>query len=84
MKRLRQFFGSMAGRLFAILLLGMGGSAFVVAALANASRQQDFERQQLLRAADRLQGFVQLLDGNPEIRERLLSASTGEIGRAHV
>lgn len=77
MRRLRQFFGSMAGRLFVILLLGMGGSAIVVAALANASRQQEFERQQLVRAADRLQGFVQLLDSNPEIRERLLAASTG-------
>lgn len=77
MKRLRDYLGSMAGRLFVILLLGMGGSAIVVAALANASRQQEFERQQLVRAADRLQGFVQLLDSNPEIRERLLGAGIG-------
>jgi DNA-binding winged helix-turn-helix (wHTH) protein len=33
----------------------------------------EFERQNLNRIADRLQGYVNLLDGNPELRERLLA-----------
>lgn len=77
MKRLRAFFASMAGRLFVILLLGMSVAALAATALSNARRQQELERQQVARMADRLQGFVQLLDANPEIRQRLLGAATG-------
>ncbi len=73
MKRLRRFFASMVGRLFLILLLGMAVAAIGATVLASAKRQQEFERQNLNRIADRLQGYVNLLDGNPELRERLLA-----------
>ena len=77
MNRLRQFLSSMTGRLFVILLLGMSIAAVGATALANARRNQEFDRQLLVRSADRLQSFVQLLDGNPEIRARLLAAGAG-------
>lgn len=74
MNRLRRFLSSMVGRLFVILLLGMGVAAIGATLLASAKRQQEFERQNLTRIADRLQGYVNLLDSNPELRERLLAA----------
>ena len=73
MKRLRHFLSSMVGRLFVILLLGMAVAAIGATMLATSKRQQEFERQNLNRIADRLQGYVNLLDGNPELRERLLA-----------
>jgi len=73
MTRLRRFLSSMAGRLFVILLLGMMAAAIGATALAGMRRAQEFERQNLARIADRLQGFVNLLDGNPELRSRLLA-----------
>ena len=73
MKRLRLFLSSMAGRLFVILLAGMMVAAIGATLLAESRRQQEFERQNLARMADRLQGFVNLLDGNPELRSRLLA-----------
>lgn len=77
MRRLRSFLGSMTGRLFVILLLGMSVAALAATALSTARRQQEFDRQHLLRTADRLHGVVQMLDANPELRERLLGAGTG-------
>ncbi|MGL4692403.1 MAG: two-component sensor histidine kinase, partial [Stenotrophomonas maltophilia] len=74
MNRLRRFFSSMVGRLFVILLLGMSVAAIGATMLASTKRQQEFERQNLNRIADRLQGFVNLLDGNPELRQRLLTS----------
>jgi len=73
MKRLRLFLSSMAGRLFVILLIGMMVAAIGATLLAESRRQQEFERQNLARIADRLQGFVNLLDGNLELRSRLLA-----------
>ena len=73
MMRLRRFFASMVGRLFVILLLGMSVAAVGATMLASAKRQQEFERQNLNRIADRLQGFVNMLDGDPELRDRLLT-----------
>lgn len=73
MMRLRRFFASMVGRLFVILLLGMSVAAIGATMLASAKRQQEFERQNLNRIADRLQGFVNMLDGDPELRDRLLT-----------
>jgi signal transduction histidine kinase len=77
MTRLRLFLSSMVGRLFLILLVGMSVSALCATLLVNAKREQEFQRQQLARTADRLQGFVHLLDSNPEIRGRLLAAGAG-------
>ncbi|MCL7713266.1 ATP-binding protein [Stenotrophomonas mori] len=79
MTRLRTFLGSMAGRLFVILLLGMMAAAVGVTLLAEAHRRQDFERQNLARIADRLQGFVNLLDANPELRSRLLAVGGANV-----
>ena len=73
MKRLRVFLSSMAGRLFVILLGGMMVAAISATLLAESRRKQEFERQKLARVADRLQGFVNLLDDNPELRSRLLA-----------
>lgn len=73
MNRLRLFLSSMAGRLFVILLLGMLSSAILVTVLAEGKRRQELNRQALIRTADRLQGYVELLDtGSSELRARLL------------
>lgn len=77
MRRVRGFLSSMAGRLFLILLIGMGVAAIGASMLVDVRRQAEFERQQAVRTADRLQGFVHLLDANPELRTRLLSAGAG-------
>ena len=69
----------MAGRLFAILLLGMMAAAVGATLLAETHRRQEFERQNLMRIADRLQGFVNLLDGNPELRARLLAVGGASV-----
>ncbi|MGH8053454.1 MAG: ATP-binding protein [Stenotrophomonas sp.] len=79
MKRLRQFLSSMAGRLFVILLVGMMVAAIGATLLAESRRQQEFERQNLARIADRLQGFVNLIDGNPELRTRLLAVGSPSV-----
>ncbi|MET4614513.1 signal transduction histidine kinase [Stenotrophomonas sp. 2619] len=81
MNRLRRFFASMVGRLFVILLLGMSVAAIGATMLASSKRQQEFERQNLNRIADRLQGYVNLLDGNPELRERLLDSGGPSVRR---
>lgn len=74
MKRLRGFFGSLAGRLFLILVLGMSAAAIVATLIANAKRRQDFDRQLAERTAERLQGYVDLLDSSEgELRASLLS-----------
>lgn len=73
MNALRRFLASMRGRLFVLLLVGMTVAAVGATLLANARREQEFERQNLARVADRLQGYVTLLDANPELRERLLA-----------
>lgn len=73
MTRLRGYLSSMAGRLFLILLAGMLAAAVVATLLADARRRQEFELQDMARTADRMQGYVELLDGaNPELRARLL------------
>ena len=73
MSRLRRFLSSMTGRVFVILLVGMMVAAVGATLLAESRRQQEFERQNLARSADRLQGFINLLDDNPELRSRLLA-----------
>lgn len=73
MIRLRGFLSSMAGRLFVILFVGMTVAAVCATVLADAKRKQEFERQNLARIADRLQGFVNLLDDSVELRSRLLA-----------
>ncbi len=82
MSRLRRFLASMAGRLFVILLVGMMAAAIGATLLADMHRRQEFEHQNLVRIADRLQGFVNLLDGNPELRPRLLAVGGASVREA--
>jgi len=62
-----------------MLLIGMMVAAIGATALAERRHLQEFERHNLIRSADRLQGFVNLLDNNVELRARLL-----EVGGASV
>lgn len=82
MRRLRRFLASMAGRLFVILLAGMLAAAIGATLLADAHRRQEFEQQNLMRMADRLQGFVGLLESNPELRARLLETGGASVSQA--
>ena len=50
--------------------------------LAEAHRRQEFEHQNLMRMADRLQGFVALLENNPELRPRLLETGGASVREA--
>ncbi|VFS27639.1 sensor histidine kinase [plant metagenome] len=73
MNRVRRYFATMAGRLFLVLLLGMSAAAMLATVLAEAKRRQDAEHQEMLRSADRLIGYVNLLEESPaELRTRLV------------
>jgi signal transduction histidine kinase len=75
MIRLRSFLGSMTGRLFLILALGVGAAAFIAVAITDASNRRAFEQQLIERAVDRLQGYVAFVDASPaSIRDVILSA----------
>ncbi|MCA7024083.1 MULTISPECIES: ATP-binding protein [Stenotrophomonas] len=78
-QRLRRFLASMTGRLFVILLAGMLAAAIGATLLADTHRRQEFEQQNLMRMADRLQGFVALLEINPELRARLLETGGASV-----
>jgi len=62
-----------------VLLVGMMVAAICATALAERRHLQEFERHNLMRSADRLQGFVNLLDSDNALRARLL-----EVGGASV
>ncbi len=66
MKAVADFLGSMAGRIFLVLLLGFGLFATMALGAANASRHAIMERLFLERLADRTQEFVSVLDATPE------------------
>jgi signal transduction histidine kinase len=75
MIRIRSFLGSMTGRLFLILALGVGAAAFIAIAVTDASNRRAFEQQVTERAVDRLQGYVAFVDAAPaSLRALLLSA----------
>jgi signal transduction histidine kinase len=75
MIRVRQFFASMTGRVFAILALGMGAAALIAVAVTDYQGRRDFEIQMLERTADRLQGYVAFLDVSPaSLREMVLTS----------
>jgi len=83
MKRLRPFLASMAGRLFIMLLIGMMVAAICATALAERRHLQEFERHNLIRSADRLQGFVNLLDSDIDLRARLLEVGGASVRPIH-
>lgn len=66
------FFDSLAGRVFAMLLVGILASASVALALADGRRRADLERLNLERVVDRTEDFVALLDNaSPAVRARV-------------
>jgi signal transduction histidine kinase len=62
---LRRYFGSMAGRLFLFLLVGVIGSASIALGIADMRRQADLRRIQLERLSDRIQDFISLVNSAP-------------------
>jgi hypothetical protein len=62
---LQRYFGSMAGRLFLLLLLGVMGSASIALGMADVRRQADLRRIRLERVSDRVQDFISLVNSAP-------------------
>jgi signal transduction histidine kinase len=56
--RIRNFFQSMAGRLFVFLLIGVVGSASLALGMADARRTADMHRIRVNRLVDRLDDFI--------------------------
>ena len=63
---LQRYFGSMAGRLFLFLLVGVIVSASVALGMADVRRQADLRRIQWERLSDRIQDFISLVNSAPE------------------
>jgi signal transduction histidine kinase len=71
---LQRYFGSMAGRLFLFLLVGVIGSASLALGLASMRRHSDMERINLERVVDRTQDLVSLINSAPKpLRAKMLS-----------
>jgi signal transduction histidine kinase len=71
---LKQYFGSMAGRLMLFLLIGVIGSATLALGLADAYRQSDLKRINFERVVDRLQDFISLINSAPpQLRAQLIA-----------
>jgi signal transduction histidine kinase len=72
--RLQRYFGSMAGRLFVFLLVGVVGAASLALAMADMRRQSDLEHINRVRVVDRTQDLTQLINNAPPaLRARMLS-----------
>lgn len=56
------FFRSMAGRIFLVLLVGMALSSMVAASLSDRSRRADIDRLYQIRTAEQVQEFVAWLN----------------------
>jgi signal transduction histidine kinase len=71
---LQRYFGSMAGRLFLFLLVGVVVSASVALGMADMRRQADLRRIQWERLSDRIQDFISLVNSAPEpLRLQMIS-----------
>jgi signal transduction histidine kinase len=71
---LQRYFGSMAGRLFLLLLVGVMGSASIALGMADIRRQADLRRIRLERVSDRVQDFISLVNSAPApLRMELIS-----------
>jgi signal transduction histidine kinase len=71
---LQRYFGSMAGRLFLLLLVGVMGSASIALGMADVRRQADLRRIRLERVSDRVQDFISLVNSAPQpLRTELIS-----------
>jgi signal transduction histidine kinase len=71
--KLHDYFGTMAGRLFVLLLVGVIGSATLALAMADARRTADLHHLRLERVVDRLADYISLADRSSEpLRAELL------------
>jgi signal transduction histidine kinase len=71
---LQRYFGSMAGRLFVFLLVGVVGAASLALVLANMRRQSDLEHLNMVRVVDRTQDLASLVNTAPKrLRAEMLS-----------
>jgi signal transduction histidine kinase len=71
---LPRYFGSMAGRLFLFLLVGVVGSASIALGMADMRRQADLRRIQWERLSDRIQDFISLVNSAPQpLRLQMIS-----------
>lgn len=71
---LKRYFGSMAGRLFVFLLVGVIFAASVALGVADLRRQSDLRRIQEARAVDRVQDFMSLANSQPPpVRAQLVA-----------
>jgi signal transduction histidine kinase len=74
---LQRYFGSMAGRLFLFLLVGVVVSASIALGMADMRRQADLRRIQSERLSDRVQDFISLVNSAPgPLRGELISHGT--------
>jgi hypothetical protein len=72
---LQRYFGSMTGRLFVFLLIGVIGSASVALGIADARRRADLQRIRLERLVDRVQDFIAFANNaSATLRPKLMSA----------
>lgn len=72
--RPRRYLGSMAGRLFVFLLIGVIGSACLALGLADARRKSDLHQIQLERMVDRAQDLRSLANrASPALRAELVA-----------
>lgn len=62
MSWLREFAGSMGGRIFAILVLGVALTAVLATALANWRREREVQRLHVAQAAERVADYVALVE----------------------
>jgi signal transduction histidine kinase len=82
--KLQTYFGSMAGRLFLFLLVGVVGSASLALALAHSREQSDLKDFNMLRVVDRTQDLVALIDNAPApLRTKMLSEGALGLRHAH-
>jgi len=79
MKAIRAFFESMTGRVFLILVLGIGVAGSSALFLTDAWRRADLDRARLERAIDRMQGFVTLI-GRADETQRVELLQRGSEG----
>jgi signal transduction histidine kinase len=71
---LQRYFGSMAGRLFIFLLVGVVGSATLALGLANTRRQSDLLHVNMVRVVDRTQDLVSVINTAPKrLRAQMLA-----------
>ncbi len=68
----RDFLTSLAGRVFAILALGMLGAAMLGIALVTARSRSELEQQTIERTVDRIEGIAVMLDSLPADQRNIL------------